>query len=45
MIYSILRRSLVLAFLIIAVVKLHPVTPEPVDRGHQWDCELWRYCE
>jgi len=34
-----------LAMLIIAVVELHPVTPAQVDRGHPWDCWLWRYCE
>lgn len=34
-----------LALLIVAAVELHPVTPAPVDRGHPWDCDLWRYCE
>lgn len=34
-----------LALLIVAAVELHPVTPAPVDRGHPWDCWLWRYCE
>lgn len=33
-----------LALLIIAAIELHPVTLAPVDRGHPWDCELWRYC-
>ncbi len=34
-----------LGLLMIAAIELHPVTPMQADRGHPWDCDLWRYCE
>lgn len=33
-----------LGLLIITAIELHPVTPMQADRGHPWDCDLWRYC-
>jgi hypothetical protein len=33
-----------LAMLVMFVLEISPVTPAPIDRGHPWDCELWRYC-
>lgn len=37
--------GIILAITVLMVMDRGIVTIPPVDRGHPWDCDLWRYCE